>query len=136
MIFWVATDKADTSCTLSLVHNNHPDYVNTAVSVEPMVTATGLKVGEWTQYSYNFTAQTNWVSMRATGNSSLFIDDIVIAPKGTIVGSGNNGTVTNGDNASISPETGEVKVATALVSAIFACAVIAVISKKNLVEKF
>ena len=136
VLFWVATDKADTSCTLSLVHNSHPDYVGTEVAVEPIVTATGLKVGEWTQYSYNFTAQTNWVSMRFTGNSSLFIDDLVIAPKGTIASSGNNGTVANGDNGSLSPKTGEVKVATALISAIFACAVIAVVSKKNLVEKF
>ncbi len=135
MVFWVATDKADTSCTLSLVHNNHPDYLNTEVGVEPMVTATGLRVGEWTQYSYNFTAKTNWVSLRASGNSSLFIDDLVIAPKGTIEG-GNNNHVVNGDKGSFSPETADAKAATALISAIVACAVIAVVSKKNAQEKF
>ncbi len=135
IVFWVATDKADTNCTLSLVQNNHPDYLDTAVSVEPIVTATGLRVGEWKQYSYDFKAQTNWVSIRASGNSSLFIDDVVIAPKGSVVSNGNN-VVLNGDSASTSPKTADAAVATILVSAIVACAVIAVISKKNLVEKF
>ncbi len=135
IVFWVATDKADTNCTLSLVHNNHPDYLGTEVGVEPMVTATGLRVGEWKQYSYDFKAQTNWVSIRASGNSSLYFDDVVIAPKGTVVSNGNN-VVVNGDNNTISPETADTAVAIILVSAIVACALIAVISKKNLVEKF
>ncbi len=135
IVFWVATDKADTNCTLSLVQNNHPDYLDTEVSVEPMVTATGLRVGEWKQYSYDFTAKTNWVSIRASGNSSLFIDDVVIATKGSVVSNGNN-VVLNGDSASTSPETADAAVATILVSAIVACALIAVISKKNCIEKF
>ncbi|MBE6810412.1 MAG: hypothetical protein E7521_05090 [Ruminococcaceae bacterium] len=135
MVFWVATDKADTNCTLSLVHNNHPDYLGTEVGVEPMVTATGLRVGEWKQYTYDFKAQTNWVSIRASGNSSLYFDDIVIAPKGTVVSGGNN-VVVNGDKAPISPQTADTAVATILVSAIVACALIAVVSKKNCIEKF
>lgn len=135
IIFWVATDKADTNCTLSLVQNNYPDYLDTVVSVDPIVTATGLRVGEWKQYSYDFTAKTNWISLRASGNSSIFIDDVVIAPKGTVVSNGNN-IVVNGDSATMSPQTADTAVATILVSAIVACAVIAVISKKNLVEKF
>ncbi len=135
LLFWVATDKADTNCTLSLVHNNHPDYLGTEVGVEPMVTATGLQVGKWAQYAYDFTAKTNWVSIRATGNSSLFIDDAIIAPKGSVV-SNNNNVVVNGDKDPFSPHTADTAVATILVSVIVACAVIAVVSKKNLVEKF
>lgn len=132
MTFWVATDTADTAATLSLVQNNYPDYLGTEASVDPMVTLTGLQVGEWKQYSYSFTAKTNWVSIRATGNSSLFIDDVVIAPAGEIVN--NNNYVANGDLGVISPNTSDVVTVAALVAAIVACAVVAVISKKNLVE--
>ncbi len=128
MTFWVATDAADTNATMSLVHNNHPDYMDTEVAVEPMVTVTGQKVGEWKQYSFNFTAQTNWVSIRATGNSSLFIDDIVIAPTGTILG---NNNYVNGDISSTSPQTASGVMVGVLISAIVTCALIAVISKKN-----
>lgn len=135
LVFWVTTDKADTNCTMSLVHNNHPDYLGTEVGVEPIVTATGLQVGEWKQYTYDFTAKTNWISLRASGNSSIYIDDVVIAPKGTVVSNGNNVEV-NGDKGYVSPQTADTAVATILVSAIVACALIAVVSKKNLVEKF
>ncbi len=142
MVFWVATDRADNSCTLSLVHNNHPDYLGTEVSAEPMATATGLRVGEWKQYTYDFTAKTNWVSIRATGNSSLYIDDVVIAPKGSITGADgnngintNNGYVSNGDNGLLSPQTADTAVATIIISVIIVCAVIVVTSKKNLKER-
>ena len=126
------TDRADNpDTTLSLVHNNYPDYLDTVVGVEPMVTLTGLTAGEWKQYSYSFTALTNWVSVRATGNSSLFFDDFVIAPTGTII---ENTNYVNGDLSATSPNTGATTTAAILVAAIVSCAVIIVISKKNLVE--
>ncbi len=133
MTFWVATDKANNAATLSLVQNNHPDYLDTAVSVEPIVTITGQQVGQWKQYSYNFTAKTNWVSIRATGNSSLFIDDVVIAPKGTIIADTSGNTV-SGDINSVSPNTADTTTVIALVAAIACCAVILVVSKKGLTE--
>ncbi len=133
MTFWVATDKANSAVTLSLVQNNYPDYLDTAVSVEPMVTLTGQQVGEWKQYSFNFTAKTNWVSIRATGNSSLFIDDVIIAPTGTIVNNDNYINV-NGDLGTISPNTADTSVVVALVSIIACGAVIMVVSKKNFTE--
>lgn len=128
--FWIATDKADTAATLSLVQNNHPDYIGTEVASEPMVTVTGQKVGEWKQYSFSFTAQTRWVSLRATGNSSLFIDDIVIAPVGEIV---NNNTIVGDLNVS-SPNTSDAMTVAAIITTIVACAIIFVISKKSFVE--
>lgn len=130
MTFWVATDTANTATTLSLVQNNYPDYIDTEVSVEPMVTVTGLQVGEWKQYSYSFTAKTNWVSIRVTGNSSLFIDDVVIAPTGTII----NNNYVNGDLSAVSPSTFDAATVVALVSAIVSCAIILVITKKNPTE--
>ena len=140
MTFWVATDKADNVTTLSLVQNNHPDYLDTQVSVEPMVTVK-QQVGEWKQYSFDFTAQTNWVSIRATGNSSLYIDDIIIAPQGTIVSNsaGNvvdlNGNIVAGTtDTAVSPKTADSSTVIALISVIVCGAVVIVLSKKNFTE--
>ncbi len=135
MTFWVATDKPNNNVTLSLVQNNYPDYVGTEVSVEPIVTLENQQTGLWKQYSCNFTAQTQWVSIRATGNSSLFVDDVIIAPKGTIVvdTSGNN-YIISGDVGMVSPQTADTTTVIALISVIVCGAVIWVVSKKNSTE--
>ncbi len=135
MTVWVATDKPSNNVTLSLVQNNHPDYLDTEVSVEPIATIANQQAGVWKQYSCNFTSQTQWVSIRATGNSSLFIDDVIIAPKGSIVvdTSGNN-YIIGGDVGSVSPQTADTTTVTALISIIICGAVIWVVSKKNSTE--
>lgn len=136
--FWVATDKENNPATLlTLVHNEKPVYLDTQVAAENMAVATGLKVGEWVQYSYSFTAQTKWVSLRASGGSSLYFDDIVIGKiNGTLNGGKLIGVSTGvGTSAgTVSPNTGDAITVATLISAIMACAIVAVISKKNLVE--
>lgn len=130
MTFWVTTDKENNPATLlSLVHNNYPDYLDTATAVENMAVVTGLKVGEWTQYSYSFTARTQWISLRATGNSSLYFDDIVVASLDGVLSDGN--VIAVGGK---SPNTADGISVAVLVSALMACAAVAVISRKNLVE--
>ncbi len=133
ILFWVATDKPNTTATLSLVQNNYPDYLDTEVSVEPMVTFTGQQVGEWKQYSYDFTAQTNWVSIRATGNASLYIDDVTVAIKGTVVSNSNNNSIIT-DLGVLSPTTADTSTVVALISVIACAAIILVVSKKNATE--
>lgn len=131
MTFWVTTDREDNPPTLlSLVHNDYPDYLDTEVAIENMAVVTGLKVGEWTQYSYSFTAKTQWVSLRATGNSSLYFDDLVMASLDGVLSDGNVINLSGGK----SPNTADNVSVAVLVSVIMACAAVAVISKKNLVE--
>lgn len=136
--FWVTTDTENNPATLlSLVHNSKPDYLNSAVAVENMAVATGLKVGKWEQYSYSFTAQTKWISIRATAGSSLYFDDIMIAElDGTLEGGKvvNLGTGNGATGGTLSPNTSDAVSVAVLISAVMACAVIAVISRKNLVE--
>lgn len=138
LTFWVLADKDNTPATLlSLVHNSKPDYLNSAVAVEDMAVATGLKSGEWVQYSYSFTAQTKWVSLRATGNASLYFDDFLMAELDGALGAGN--LIVLGSNGAaggvLSPATGDGTVSVAvLISAIMACAAVAVVSRKNLIE--
>ena len=136
MTLWVATDKPNNNVTLSLVQNNHPDYLNTEVSVEPIATINNQQSGVWKQYSVNFTAETQWVSIRATGNSSLFVDDVIIAPKGLVqVDLGGNYIVGGGATTStISPQTADTTTVIALISVIVCGAVIWVVSKKNSTE--
>lgn len=140
MSFWVTTDKTNNPATiLSLVHNSIPVYLDSEVASETMVVVKGLKVGEWVQYTYTFTAQSKWISFRATGDSSLYFDDIQIIP---VESNGNSnvvnlvqnadGSISSGDITS--PKTSDTITITALVSAIIACAVILVVTRKNLVE--
>ncbi len=129
--FWVTTDKEKNPPTLiSLVHNDYPDYLDTATAIENVAVVTGLKVGEWTQYSYSFTARTQWASIRATGNSSLYFDDIVMASLDGVLSDGKVIVLGNGK----SPSTADGVSVAVLVSALMACAAVAVISRKNLVE--
>lgn len=131
--FWVSTDKENNPATvLSLVHNSLPVYKDTAVATESMIVTKGLTVGEWVQYSYTFTAQTKWISLRATGGSSLYFDDVFIIPTDAQA----NGNVINLGTAggSVSPNTGDAIPVAVLISAIMCCAVVVVITRKNLVE--
>ena len=133
--FWVTTDKADNPPTLlSLVHNTFPDYLNTATSMEHVAVITGLKDGEWTQYSYSFTAKTQWVSLRATGNSSLYFDDIVMASLDGVLSDGKVIPLEIKSDAEVAPDTADSISVAVLISVLMACAAIAVISRKNLVE--
>ncbi len=137
MTFWVTTDTPNSAATLSLIHNTWPDYLEPNVGVEPMVTAKDLTVGEWTKYTYNFTAKTQWVSLRTTGGASLYFDDFIIAPTGTLIE--NNGTVINLGTGTTSPDaspsTGDsVAPIVALVATIVACAVVMLVSRKGCVE--
>lgn len=142
--FWVTTDRADNPDTvLKLVHCEYPEYNKSNAGVEEMVTVTGLKVGEWTQYSYEFTARTPWIALRAGGYSSLYFDDIIVGLSGEDVGIDglanylanldvSSGIVT--DDGNISPDTSENVAFVALISVILSCAVIIIISRKNPVE--
>lgn len=130
--FWVTTDNDNNPDTvLTLVHNEIPDYLDTQVAAEEMVVAKGLRDGEWVQYSYTFTAKTKWVSIRAGANSSLYFDDIIIGESND---SSNSGNLIDTNNGTVSPNTGDTLNVVVLISAIMICAIVSVISKKNLVE--
>lgn len=143
MTFWVATDKADNPDTiLKLVHNEYPEYSKTNAGVEEMLTVTGLTVGEWTQYSYEFKAKTPWISMRAGANSSLYFDDILISETGKDVGYNELSNYLSNldedggriDNSDTSPDTREHITVTVLIAVILSCAVIVIVSRKNICE--
>ena len=141
MTFWVTTDKADNPDTvLKLVHNEYPEYMKSNAGVEDMLTVTGLTVGEWTQYSYEFTARTPWISIRAGENSSLYFDDVLVYTVGENVSNEelakylsqldtSAGQIT--DNNTISPDTNGKITFVIVAAVILSCAVVVIISRKN-----
>ncbi len=146
MSFWVATDVANNPDTvLKVVHNKLPEYNSENSGVEQIAVVKNLTVGEWTQYSCEFTAKTPWVSIRAGGNSSLYFDDFILAAMGADVGydalakyldtldPSSLGSVIT-DNGVVSPNTSENVTVATLIAVIISCAVIIIISRKNLVE--
>lgn len=82
MTFWLLTDQTNVSADISLVHNTWPDIAEPISGTEKIVSVSSLKVGEWTKYTYTFTAKTQWVSIRTTGNASLYFDDFMLCPIG------------------------------------------------------
>ena len=125
-----------------LVHNEYPEYSKTNAGVEEMLTVTGITVGEWTQYSYEFKAKTPWISMRAGANSSLYFDDILISETGKDVGYNELANYLSNldedggriDNSDTSPDTREHITVTVLIAVILSCAVIVIVSRKNICE--
>ena len=86
MTFWVCTDKDDTNATISLVHNSWPDInlsQEPAIGVEKIVTLNNMKDKEWQQCTFTFTANSEWISIRTTGNASLYFDDFFLITDGT-----------------------------------------------------
>ena len=83
---WVATDVSDFSqLEMALVHKTYPDYLEADVAVEDIATITGLKKGNWTKYTYTFTACSPWVALKIMGDQSIYIDDInIISSKNAI----------------------------------------------------
>lgn len=82
MKYWVLTDEDDTKATVSLVHATWPDINEPNVGVQKMADIKGLVKGEWKEYTYTFTAKTKWISIRTTGNASLYFDNFFLIPVG------------------------------------------------------
>ncbi len=82
MTYWMLTDTPKASVKLSLVHNTWPDIAEPISKVETILEETGISAGKWKQYKYTFNASTPWVSIRTSGNTSLYFDDIMIVPTG------------------------------------------------------
>ncbi len=158
--FYATTDTEGTAPTISLVHNTWPDYLEPTNGVEVIATNAALKVGEWTKFEYTFTASTQWISIRTSGNASVFYDDVFAYTvdanaSATAIRTSDDledtlmlmtDTATIGDEtakasaegdaaAETSPKTEDnSSPITALVSAMIACSVVMLVSKKNLVE--
>lgn len=114
MTFWMYSDDNDASGTLSLVHATWPDIAEANAGVEKMMSFDSIRSGEWKEYTYTFTAKTQWVSIRTTGGTRLFFDDFMLVSTGI------------GDDEDIlTPPTGESLIAlTAAVSAFMVSAVL------------
>ena len=133
--FWVNTDKDDNPATLlSLVHNSKPDYLNSTVAIENIAVVKGLKVGKWVQYTYSFTAQTKWVSLRATGAASLWFDDVIMAELDAPLATSNiaaKSAITGVNGGTLAPKASNTVSVAVLISVVMTCAVVAVLSRKD-----
>lgn len=118
MTFWMCSDDTDASGTLSLVHATWPDIAEANAGVEEMMTFGPLEQDEWKQYTYTFTAKTQWVSIRTTGGTRLFFDDFMLVSTGV-------GELTD----AVVPETGESPIAlTAALSAFMVSAALIILN--------
>lgn len=76
LTIWVA-EQDDLQLNMSLAHKLLPDYRSSDKLVEAITDKTTVD-GEWTQYSYTFTAQTPWIAIKFLSSDSFYIDNVVI----------------------------------------------------------
>ncbi len=126
MSFWVCTPEDNATTRVSLVHNTWPDILEPITGVETMLVTRNTVGGKWTKYTYKFTADTQWVSLRTDGNAEIFFDDITFVPVGGKALGGSTTSPATGDSTSVPY--------LAVISAFAAGAVMMFISRKNMVE--
>lgn len=104
MTYWMLTDTENASVKLTLNHNTWPDIEEPIAKSETILKSNRVPNGEWKQYTYKFVASTPWVSITTNGDTSLYFDDIMIAPTGLSSLSFGSG---NGILGGTIPKTGE-----------------------------
>lgn len=128
MTFWMMTDTAGASGTVSLVNATWPDIDEPDDGVSKVVDYTNLKAGEWTKYTYKFIARTPWVSIRTLGGAGLYFDDFMF------IETGNKSDITS-DKADVLPATGDTQISIkALVSVFAVSAVLLILGAKYLYD--
>ena len=81
---WVATENEDVQPQIALSHMVYPDYLAADKLTEPLY-QNGEVQDKWKQYTYAFTAQTPWVSIKVLCNDTVYFDDIIITPTGDLI---------------------------------------------------
>ncbi len=127
MTYWMLCDTDNADVKISLVHNTWPDIAEPISKTEVILNETGVKSGEWKQYTCKFYATTPWVSFRTNGNTSLYFDDIMIVPTGlSSLNMSNGNSIFNG----VLPTTGEKVVSLEICFSAFVVAFIMILLLK------
>ena len=79
--FWVNT-RGDKAATVQLLHATEPQVDSAVVGYENIVEADKLVLGEWTEYTYTFTANAPYMIIRTAKGAELFFDDFTVLPTG------------------------------------------------------
>lgn len=80
--FWMTTDTDGASGSVYFVHSNYADVYDEFVGYEEALKFTGLKEGEWKQYSYTFTPNAPYLLIKTSKGVSLFFEDFQAVPTG------------------------------------------------------
>ena len=79
--FWVNT-RSDHSATVQLLHATEPQVDSAIVGYETLIEEDKLALGEWTEYTYTFTANAPYMVIRSSEDAELFFDDFSVLPTG------------------------------------------------------
>ena len=79
---WVFSRAAQPQ--LAVAHKVYPDYLAEDKFIEPL-NEKDITLGEWTQYTYTFTAQTPWIAIKILNGDGIYIDDIVVDLEGDMI---------------------------------------------------
>ena len=72
------TNVGDAAGTISLLSLSSNTAVSAPDNTEVITTVGELKVGEWQQVSYTFTASENFIGIASTGGNDIYFDNVTI----------------------------------------------------------
>ena len=82
LTFWMTTDMDKASGEIQLIHTYYPDVNDEIFGYQSGVKFTGLKNGDWKQYSITFAAGAPYILIQTPEDTSLYFDDIQVIDTG------------------------------------------------------
>ena len=76
--YWVLSDSDNSKGDLMLIHSNHPDIWDEKIGYEKIGSLNELQSGEWTEISYTFTANGEYIMFEVVDGSSIYFDSIKV----------------------------------------------------------
>ena len=128
LTMWVYVESANAPINLSLLQINQPRLTARSASTVALPTLNADKNGQWQQISYRFVANAKYLALTVPGNSSIYIDDLMIVPTGN--GTGGSGTV-GGNNSNNVPTGVNAPTGIMLLGLVSMLAVVAIDKKRK-----
>jgi hypothetical protein len=82
MTMHITSDSNVKSGKIELIHTNYPDVNDEKLGRQSGFELSDIKIGEWKEYKFIFTANTPYLLIEAPKGCSLYFDDIHLVPTG------------------------------------------------------
>ena len=76
--YWVLSDSNNSKGDLNLIHSNNPDIWEEKIGYEKIASLNELQSNNWTQLSYTFTANGEYIMIEAVDSDSIYFDSVKV----------------------------------------------------------
>ncbi|HBJ11516.1 MAG TPA: hypothetical protein DDY61_07565 [Ruminococcaceae bacterium] len=76
--YWVLSDSNNSKGDLNLIHSKNPDIWEEKIGYEKIASLNELQSNNWTQLSYTFTANGEYIMIEAVDSDSIYFDSVKV----------------------------------------------------------